>query len=375
MLRYIRLLMLVSLSGMVVETSAQVHLVVTGWPDEPESPEIYVAGSFNSWQPGDELFRMQRTADGFVLDIPVRGTHEFKFTRGGWDKVETDASGKDVGNRNLSGDGGTLECSIAGWADGFAKKPPVLNEAIIVHEMKAPFLATYKNIRICLPEGYADDTTHYPVIYMMDGQNLFDDATSYAGEWGVDEALQAHMAAGRSGAIIVGVDHSGPLRMMEYTPWANETYGGGLGEAFSQWLMDSVVSYMDAHYRTIPDRTERYVAGSSLGGLISTYLVLAHGDVFGGGAAYSPSYWFSDQLFDYAAEHTPMAPMRFEIYGGGMEDDDDMVPFMMVVYDLMNQEKDPGVRLRFVVESVGQHNESWWRKQWPGTLGWLLDKQ
>ena len=87
MLRYIRLLMLVSLSGMVVETSAQVHLVVTSWPDEPESPEIYVAGSFNSWQPGDELFRMQRTADGFVLDIPVRGTHEFKFTRGGWDKV------------------------------------------------------------------------------------------------------------------------------------------------------------------------------------------------------------------------------------------------------------------------------------------------
>ena len=128
--------------------------------------------------------------------------------------------------------------------------------------------------------------------------------------------------------------------MMEYTPWANETYGGGLGEAFSQWLMDSVVAYVDAHYRTIPDRTERYVAGSSLGGLISTYLVLAHGDVFGGGAALFSSYWFSDQLFDYA-EHTPMAPMRFEIYGGGMEDDDDMVPFMMVVYDLMNQEKRP----------------------------------
>ena len=112
---------------------------------------------------------MQRTADGFVLDIPVRGTHEFKFTRGGWDKVETDAMERRR-QPQLIRRWRNPECSIAGWADGLPK-PPVLNEAIIVHEMKAPFLATYKNIRICLPEGYADDTTHYPVIYMMDGQN------------------------------------------------------------------------------------------------------------------------------------------------------------------------------------------------------------
>ena len=181
---------------MVVETSAQVHLVVTSWPDEPESPEIYVAGSFNSWQPGDELFRMQRTADGFVLiflfaERMNSSSHVVDGIR--WRPMLAERRRQPQLIRRWRNPGAALPAGPM-----VCQKPPVLNDAIIVHEMKAPFLATYKNIRICLPEGYADDTTHYPVIYMMDGQNLFDDATSYAGEWGVDEALQAHMAAGRS---------------------------------------------------------------------------------------------------------------------------------------------------------------------------------
>jgi metallo-beta-lactamase class B len=129
-----------------------------------------------------------------------------------------------------------------------------------------PQLERTRRIWLYLPPGYAASTRRYPVLYMHDGQNLFDAATSFAGEWGVDETLDSLHALGDPGVIVVGIDNGRMKRMDEYTPWHNTRYGGGEGDAYVDFLTQTLKPYVDAHYRTLAERVHTGVAGSSMGG-------------------------------------------------------------------------------------------------------------
>jgi metallo-beta-lactamase class B len=243
-----------------------------------------------------------------------------------------------------------------------------------------PQLARTRRIWLYLPPDYASSTKRYPVIYMHDGQNLFDAATAYAGEWGIDETLDSLHAAGDRGAIVVGIDNGGTKRMDEYSPWKNERYGGGEGAAYVAFIVETLKPWIDAHYRTLPDRLSTAIAGSSMGGLISLYAILEYPHVFGRAGVFSPSLWFSPHIFGLAKASQPLRPdPRIYLVTGGLE---------IAQGERAGIYADDQTRLLDALTAVGfktstevtastppdgQHAEWFWRREFPTAYRWLFE--
>jgi hypothetical protein len=162
-----------------------------------------------------------------------------------------------------------------------------------------------RNVTVWLPAGYECDTEPYAVLYMHDGQNVFEPQTAYGGEeWGVDESLSALMAEGSvRKTIVVGVWNT-PRRYLEYYPrsaferlpeplrrvFTEATGSAPVSDAYLRFLVEELKPHIDATYRTRSDRANTFVMGSSMGGLISTYALIRHPEIFGGAGAVS-THW------------------------------------------------------------------------------------
>ena len=226
-----------------------------------------------------------------------------------------------------------------------------------------------RQLRLYLPADYQDGARRYPVIYMFDGQNLFDEATSYAGEWGVDEALDRLVREDGFAAIVVGIDHGGALRFNELIPYFNLQFAPNKGAAFVRDLVQGVKPFVDANFRTRPGRADTAVIGSSLGGLAADYAIHAYPQVFGKAGVFSPSYWVSEQAFDIAAATPLPAGSRVYLYMGGQEGDD-AVPLVQKMERLLRRQ--PGVDATLHVVPEAKHDEAAWRREFPRAVRWLF---
>jgi len=121
---------------------------------------------------------------------------------------------------------------------------------------------TPKKVWIYLPPDYQKTKKRYPVVYMHDGQNLFDNKTSYTSEWKVDETLNDLYKQFGKGFIVVGIENGGAERINEYTPWAHKKYGGGKADLYVNFLVDVLKPYIDSHYRTLPSKENTAIVGS-----------------------------------------------------------------------------------------------------------------
>ena len=177
------------------------------------------------------------------------------------------------------------------------------------HEVKSEILGNSRQVWVYLPPGYAQNPDkHYPVLYAMDGQNVFEKGTAFGGnEWHMDEAAQRAMSQGTmKEAIIVAVSNGGAKRLEEYSPKADPEYGGGGAEKFAQFLKTELKPMIDGAYRTETKPESTGVLGSSMGGLVSLYLGLAHSNTFGLVGAISPSLWFAEKdMIKSWQEHPP----------------------------------------------------------------------
>lgn len=183
-----------------------------------------------------------------------------------------------------------------------------------------------REVQVWLPPGYADaGDRRYPVLYLHDGQNVFDDVAAGA-EWQVDETAQRLVSTGAIGPLIVVAVDSGPDRIHDYTPTVDRmrlNRGGGL-PAYARFLVDELKPLVDARYRTQPDRAHTAVGGSSLGGLASLWLALHEGATFGAALVVSPSVWWDDcfALRDVQAWPAGLPHTRLWLDMGGAEGDD-----------------------------------------------------
>ncbi|HEX8919882.1 MAG TPA: alpha/beta hydrolase-fold protein [Pyrinomonadaceae bacterium] len=161
------------------------------------------------------------------------------------------------------------------------------------------FLPGDRDILVYLPPGYEmNKRQRYPVLYLHDGQNLFDGATSFikGAEWQVDETAQRLIAAHAiRPLIIVGIYNSGRDRIDEYTPTADARRRGGKADLYGRLLVEELKPLIDAEYRTLKDAKDTGLGGSSLGGLVSLHLALKYPKVFGRVAAVSPSVWWDNK--------------------------------------------------------------------------------
>jgi hypothetical protein len=197
-------------------------IVVTRAPSNTKT--IYVAGTFNQWNPRAEEFQLKKTAGRYTINIVAEGEIGFKFTQGSWAKVETNNDGSFRPNRVFKPGkpNDTIYVSIEAWATGRNIVPAstAQKNVVVIRDFYMPQLDKYRTIRILLPVDYKKSSKHYPVIYMQDGQNLFDETTNaQKSEWGIDETLNGLEKNGGYGCIVVGIDNGGGERLSEYSPY------------------------------------------------------------------------------------------------------------------------------------------------------------
>jgi predicted alpha/beta superfamily hydrolase len=249
---------------------------------------------------------------------------------------------------------------------------PILGGSLLTHEgFHSPQLRNDRNILVYLPASYDDGARRYPVLYMHDGQNLFDPATSYAGDWGVDDALAGLRADGLE-AIVVGIPNSGEGRLDEYSPFPDARLGGGDGDAYLSFIVETLKPCVDADFRTLPDRDHTGIMGSSMGGLISLYAFFERPEIFGFAGVMSPSLWFGRGAIFRYLEESPYVQGRLDLDIGTSEGAV-MVRNAQLLRDLLLAK---GYRLdqslRYVEDEGAGHNEAAWGGRLRDALLFLL---
>jgi predicted alpha/beta superfamily hydrolase len=233
-----------------------------------------------------------------------------------------------------------------------------------------PTLGAERTVRVYLPRGYTTcEGCRYPVVYFMDGQNVFDAATSYVGEWGADEVLDDLREKHDLAVIAVGIDHGGEARMQELSLWENPEFAPAKGEAFLADLIGTVKPAIDARYRTRPAADSTTIVGSSMGGLMAHAAVLRHPEVFGRALVFSPSYWFSPAIAEETTRSPLKAGQRVYIYMGAAEGDN-MMSDAQAMSDRWKATLPEGADLQFVSAENAEHNENAWRAALPAALCW-----
>jgi len=172
------------------------------------------------------------------------------------------------------------------------------------------YLPDQRNLIVYLPPGYEEEPERsFPVLYLHDGQNLFDGRTSFVQgrTWQMREQADAAIEAGEvEPLVIVGIYNTGDRRLAEYTHEHNWQMGGGEADAYGKLLTKELMPWIADKYRVRQDRESTGMGGSSLGGLVSLFLGLRHPEVFGRLALLSPSVWWNHKsILGYLNEHAP----------------------------------------------------------------------
>jgi predicted alpha/beta superfamily hydrolase len=258
---------------------------------------------------------------------------------------------------------------IEKWVTRRRQAPGTLE---VLPEVFSPQLGNRRDILVYTPASYHRTKRQYPVVYMHDGQNLFDPRTSFAGEWGVDKAMARAPRKGRR-AIVVGIPNMGVDRMKEYSPWAEPGHGGGGGDAYVDFLLHTLKPMIDERYRTMPGRASTGIVGSSLGALISLYAFFRAPASFGFAGLLSPAFWFAGGgIFPFVQD---AANVGGRIYlDVGMREGAGTLANARSMRDLLTAKGYTlGDSLRYLEDPVGMHNEAAWGRRMRGALPFLLE--
>lgn len=358
--------------------AGQLTIRVTDIPnDTPPEDDIYIAGNFNGWDAGNSAYILENLGNEIfeiTLSLPPSNL-QFKFTRGSWETVEGNANGGFLPNRTYSYAGGadTLELQILSWEEINTGSTAAPNVSILSQDFFMPQLDRSRRIWLYLPPDYESSGKRYPVLYMQDGQNVFDEATAFAGEWEVDESLNQLFDEGDEGIIVVAIDNGGARRIDEYVPWVHPSYGGGEGDAYVNFIVETLKPYIDENYRTRPEREFTGIMGSSLGGLISFYAATEHQDVFGKVGAFSTSFWFADEVYTHVANTGKEAGMRIYMIAGELEGSGGgQVTDMNAMYSTLLSAGFSEEEVLAIAHSDGEHSEWYWAREFPDAYEWLF---
>ncbi|KAB2817445.1 alpha/beta hydrolase-fold protein [Phaeocystidibacter marisrubri] len=338
---------------------------------KPDS--VYIVGNtpeLGNWNPAITLMEKVDDYYVFTLEMKKEESIEFKFTLGDWAKEGMIENG-DGGNIVLSPKTDTsVVFSVKSW-----HRPEPTSTAVgnvfqwNVADPKGELAP--RKLHIYLPKNYErDSTATYPVLYMMDGQNLFDERFSTSmGEWGIDEYLESDTA---SKVIVVGVENS-VNRMEEYMDYVK-------GKPFREWLAHFIFPKVDSAFRT--DTNRRFVGGSSAGGALAYMMRREYGrsgrNRVDGVLCFSPALYVNteeDQYSIFLADELesrpyPRVPIYFDIGGKGV--DRILLEGTEMLKKHYPENSSASPVYKYVVDLNDDHNETAWRKRFPAALEWLL---
>ncbi len=355
---------------------AQVEIIVSKLPkDTPVGTRLFMASSLNNWDPKDENFELKKDKSGrysLVIETPTKD-FEYKFTRGSWETVEGDTEGNALQNRILTPNNQKeIDHQISSWQKLTTRKNTTSpNVKLLAENFHIPQLNTTRKIWIYLPPDYESSSKDYPVIYMHDAQNLFNDETSFSGEWKVDETLDEFFKAGKQTSIIVGIENGGEERLNEYSPWKNPKHGGGKGDQYADFIALTLKPFIDKNYRTETSANSTSIGGSSMGGLISFYTALKYPQIFGNALVLSPSFWFAkEEVFNFVENHQHLKNLKFYFLMGKKESRE-MVNDVLKMHASLKTKGISDQNIEIKIDEDGTHSESYWAREFPRAYLWL----
>ncbi len=364
-------------------TESKFSICLTDIPmNTPSNDAIYISGNFNNWQTNNEDFRMVVDEHGIyhVIINKIPGeTIEFKFTRGSWNTVECDYNGNDLPDHHLSisNEAVCFFTKVQTWKDLCDEDERVTpGVSIFEHNYFIPQLNRYRRVWMYLPPDYRSNTSsHYPVLYMQDGQNLFKwGISSVNGKWNIDHSLNKLFSHGMPGIIVIGIDNGGNNRIDEYSPWVNPKQGGGQGQEYIEFISGTLKPDIDQRLRTAADRDNTAIMGSSMGGLISLYAILAKQDIFGKAGIFSPSLWFTDEIFAFTAQTEKQYSVKIALLGGEQESES-MMNDLLALYNTLRDAGFGEDELHLDFYRDGVHQEWFWEREFGHALMWLFGSE
>lgn len=344
---------------------------------EDGNKHVYMSGSFNGWNVYDEKFRMKHMSSGIYyldieMDVSKHSKGEYLYTHGGWGEVERDVYGNKVPNRKWALKIKEYHDHVPRWADegrSFNARFLPIRE-VISSEYYIPQLGKTRRIQVLLPYDYNETEWSYPVMYLHDGQNLFDKYAPF-GTWAIDEKLAVMAEKGIGNVIIVAIDHGGADRISEYTPFGRHALSEGRN--YVRFIVDSLKPDIDRRYRTLTDRMNTGIGGSSMGGLISIYAGLMEPKVFSKLMIFSPSLWVNRKVYFDIINFRNAEKAKIYVYAGGAESQN-MIPNVVRLKNAIEgqgQDKSK-ISLKLSLDPEGKHNESYWGAEFPRALEWLF---
>ncbi len=364
-------------------------------------PVLYMATDRGGWNPGghasvgEVTFQTldpedPQSAWAFVVErewLEGEGILA-KFTRGDWSTVEVDSEGREIANRRFTIDmvePGTniIGVRLMGFADQHRgvenERASTVTGTLEVFDLGSEILGRSRTIRVWLPEGYeASGETRYPVMYMHDGQNLFDEATSFIGvEWGVDETLTELIASGEVPAmIVVGMDNSGAFRAADYNPEGTSHQGReNRGDLYLRSVLEEIMPEIERRYRVLRGSAHTGMGGSSFGGNATLYAAMRAPGVFGKILVESPASWIGDRVLVKMSREHAQWPLRIFIAMGSNEygeptRDAELIGIARELRDAVAAKAGED-SVRLVVEEGGAHNEGAWARRLPEAMRFL----
>ncbi|AWB67906.1 hypothetical protein C2869_16395 [Saccharobesus litoralis] len=354
------------------------------------SYSVDLIGSFNQWEmtPNSKM-QWNDSTKTYHYSIPKspKPTLFNVYKQGDWQNPLATEYGKPYtcGYFADTENDSSLTLDFHGWTKDKAITAPdtLVGKLITLNDFPMKSLERSGDIYIYLPNSYLHQPNRaYPVVYMLDGQNLFTEALSYSYEWQVDETLTAT----KLDIIVVGIAN-GAERWKEYNPWDSVNYMGksiqGTGNKTIQFIQQELKPYIDKNYRTRTEAENTALIGSSLGGLMALYAGIEHSDTFGKVAAFSPSFSFT--TFDAqtsldpaksnlisAAKQTKPNKDKNKIYFDVGEVEYGSFDLLDTLYDSFVTAGYSPAQLKMVKDTKGRHCELDWAQRLPVALNWLF---
>ncbi|MEA2603755.1 MAG: hypothetical protein QOF89_4747 [Acidobacteriota bacterium] len=258
----------------------------------------------------------------------------------------------------------------AGIPGSLARMKP--GEVNLLGPFLVPGLAP-RLIRVYLPRGHRHTEPSFG-LYMFDGQNAFDDAPSFSGGWYLHEAVEGLAKSRRPVPVVIGIDHGGPDRNLELSPFPFAAEPGRL-EILLDWITERLMPALAAELNLVPGPLGAFIGGSSMGGLAALWTHFRHPESFGGALVMSPSFWVANQAIfaDIAARPTPEVS-RLYLDGGVREDKGRVVEAVKIMVEHLVARGYDSDRLMWRADARGTHSEASWRRRLPKALRFMYPR-
>ena len=346
------------------------------YTEESDDRTVYITGNFNNWNPRDTRFQLKQldpNTYSIGIDSQLLPEHiEYKFTKGGWENVELDQYGSITPNRKTEG---KIDSIVEKWRLNWGpfKKEFFPIAEIISEEFYIPQLDRYRKIWALLPYDYYVSNKSYPVLYLQDAQNLFNEGSGY-GNWEIDKKLSILSEYGRGDIIIIAIEHGSEERIKEYIFDNDNIANGSEGKKYIRFITDTLKPFVDEHYRTKKDRDNTGIGGSSLGALISIYSGFLYPEVYSKLLIFSPSLWVEpNNNFPMMSFRVPFKT-KIYLYGGGQEGSK-MVKRIHVFEEYLKKWEEKNLfdfEFKTSINPEGTHSEFYWSQEFPRAIEWLF---